>query len=264
MISRCLILLLISYESLAQTYVGPNYQAMGFTGAALEGIYSLTANPAGLVGVEHPTGSINYQHHFFSPDVTTQAALLGLPTRYGVFGLMLNRFGLKSAYRDVKAGFSLAKHLGPRFALGLSANYHQLRIPSYLNVSSITVDVGMQYRLPKNAIIGLQYTNVGSASYEPGVYGIIPAYVKAGISYPFSAVIVVAEMVYRLTHTLGGHVGMEYAIGDLLYLRGGLSVNPLQQHAGFGLRWQHVTLHTATTFHPRLGATPQIGLCYAF
>ncbi|PPL04220.1 hypothetical protein [Parapedobacter indicus] len=265
MIGRCLLLLLISCESLAQTYIGPNYQAMGSTGTALEGIYSLTANPAGLVGVERPTASVNHQHHFFSNDVTTQAALLGVPTHLGSFGLALNRFGLKAAYNDLKASFSFAKRLGPQLALGLSTSYHQLHIPSYINVSALSVDVGMQYRFPKGIMIGMQYTNVGKATYRQAVYGTIPAYVKAGISYPWPQVVVAAEMEYRLTHhALDGHFGVEYTIADLLSLRGGVSVNPLQQHAGFGLRWQHFILDAAATFHPRLGTTPQIGISYAF
>lgn len=264
MIGRCFLLLLISYESLAQTYVGPNYQAMGSTGTALEGIYSLTANPAGLVGVERLTASVNYQHHFFSPDVTTQAALLGLPTRLGVFGLALCRYGLKGVYSDTEAGFSFGRRFGPQFSAGLSVNYHQLHIPAYLNVSSLSMDVGMQYRFRKGGAIGLQYTNVGQATYGLEVYGAIPAYLKAGISYPLPGIMAVAELVYRLTNTLGGHFGVEYNIGDLVYLRGGLSVNPLQRYAGFGLRWQHFMFDAAATFHPRLGTTPQIGLCYAF
>jgi len=237
---------------------------MGSTGTALEGIYSLTANPAGLVGVERLTASINYQHHFLSQDVTTQAALLGVSTRLGSFGLALNRFGLKAAYNDLKAGFTFAKRLSSRIALGLSASYHELRIPSYINVSALSVDVGMQYRFPEGVMIGMQYTNVGTAAYGQEVYGTIPAYVKVGISRPWPQVMVTAEMVYHLIHRLGGHFGVEYNIGDLVYLRGGMSVNPLQQHAGFGLRWQHFTFDAAATFHPQLGTTPQIGLCYAF
>ena len=86
MVGRCLILLLISCESLAQTYIGPNYQAMGHAGTALEGIYSLTANPAGLTGLDRIAASVGYQHHFFTTDITTQAALLGVPTRLGTWG----------------------------------------------------------------------------------------------------------------------------------------------------------------------------------
>lgn len=237
---------------------------MGSTGAALEGIYSLTANPAGLVGVECLTASVNYQHHFFSEDVTTQAALLGIPTRLGTFGLALNRFGLKAAYNDLKAGFSFAKRLGPRIALGLTASYHQLHIPSYINVSALSVDVGMHYRFPDGIVIGMQYTNVGKATYRQEVYGAIPAYAKMGIRYPWPRVMIAAELVYRFIHRLGGNFGVEYNVGDLVYLRGGVSVNPLQRHAGFGLRWQHFTFDAAATFHPQLGTTPQIGLCYAF
>src|SRR5690606_18647328 len=203
--------------------------------------------------------------YFFSDDVTTQAALLGVPTRLGCFGLALNRFGLKAAYSDLKASVAFAKRLGPQLALGLSASYHQLHIPSYINVSALSVDVGMQYRFPKGPMIGLQYTNVGKATYRQAVYGTIPAYVKVGVSYPWPQLVVTAEMEYRLTHhVLGGNFGVEYTIADLLYLRGGVSVNPLRQHAGFGLRWQHFTLDAAATFHPRLGIAPQIGLCYAF
>lgn len=257
-------LLLISCESLAQTYVGPNYQALGSTGIALEGIYSLTANPAGLVGVERFTASVNYQHHFFMDDVSTQVALLGMPTRLGTFGLALSRFGLKAAYNELKAGFTYAKRLNPQIALGLSARYHQLYIPAYLYAAALSVDVGMQYRFPQGATIGVQYANVGNTTYGFAIQGTIPSYLKAGISYPWPHLMVTADVVYQLARQMGGNIGIEYDIGRLLFLRGGISVNPLQQHAGFGLQWPHFTFDTAVTFHSQLGVTPQIGLCYGF
>jgi len=264
MIGRCLILLLISCESLAQAYVGPNYQAIGSTGAALQGINSLTANPAGLVGVKSFTAGVYYQPYFFSDEVSTQTAVLGVPTRLGCFGVVLNRFGLKTAYSDSKIGFSFAKRLSPQIALGLLANYHQLYIPSYANETALSVDVGMQYSFPQGAMIGLQYSNVGNTNYGQVVYGTIPAHLAAGVSYPWLHVLATAEMVYRFAEGIGGNFGVEYNIGDLVFLRGGISINPFQQHAGFGLCWPHFIFDTAVTFHPYLGATPQIGLCYAF
>ncbi|SEL83327.1 hypothetical protein [Parapedobacter koreensis] len=264
MIGRCLILLLISYESLAQTYVGPNYQAMGFTGTALKGIYSLTANPAGLVGLERLTASVNYQHHFFTTDITTRAALLGIPTRLGVFGLAANRYGLKAAYDDTKVGFSFAKRFGSQFSIGLSTNYHQLFIPNYLSTFSLSVDLGVQYYFEQGATIGLQYTNLNKATYGMDVYGTIPSFIRFGASYPWAGVMVTADAVYRLEGTVAGNFGIAYHVGDILSLRGGLSTNPLQQHAGFGVNWQRFTMDAAATFHPRLGTSPQIGLSYAF
>ncbi|WP_257669882.1 hypothetical protein [Parapedobacter tibetensis] len=264
MIGRCLILLLISYDSLAQTYLGPRFEAMGYTGAALQGIYSLTANPAGLTGIEYLTANISYQHHFLTTDITSQSALLGVPTRLGIFGLAANRYGLKEAYDETKVGFSFAKQFGTRFSVGMSAGYHQLFIPNYLSVSSLSVDMGLQYHFERGATIGFQYTNIGNADYGQDIYGIIPTYIRIGGSYPLAQVIVSSDVVYRLERSLGGHFGIEYRIANLVCLRGGLSINPMQQHAGFGIYWQRFMFDAAATFHPRLGTSPQIGLCYAF
>ncbi|HWL00026.1 MAG TPA: hypothetical protein VNQ55_08765, partial [Parapedobacter sp.] len=132
MIGRCLLLLLISCESFAQTYVGPSHQAMGETGTALEGIYSLTANPAGLAGLNRIAVHLGYQHHFFSSDITTQAALLGVPTRLGTWGAAVRRYGIDGAYHDTKSGIAFARRFGPHLSAGMSACYHQLYIPNYL------------------------------------------------------------------------------------------------------------------------------------
>ncbi|MFC3197957.1 hypothetical protein ACFOET_10060 [Parapedobacter deserti] len=264
MVGRCLILLLISYESIAQTYLGPRFQAMGNTGAALQGIYSLAVNPAGLSALERPTVSLDYQHHFFATDITTQSAMLGVPTRLGTFGLAVRQYGLKGAFDDIKAGFSFAKQLAPYFILGMSASFHQLYVPNYLSTSALSVDVGMQYLFGEGAIVGLQYANVGKADYGSDAYGTIPAYLRIGVSYPLVAVLVSADVVYRAVGSLGGHLGIEYRLGEVLHLRGGLSVNPMERHAGFGFHWQRLTFNTAASFHSRLGTSPQIGLCYAF
>ncbi len=263
MIGRCLILLLISYESVAQTYVGPNLQAMGHTGTALEGIYSLTANPAGLAGLTHIAITVNDQRHFFTPDITTQAALLGMPTRPGTWGLLVRRYGMGGAYHDTKAGLAFARRFGPRLSAGMLASYHQLYIPKYLSVYSFTVDMGIQYHFERGSTIGLQYTNVGAADYGATVYGTIPSLIKVGFSYPLAAVTLAADLAYRFEDSLSGHLGVAYWLGDIVCLRGGLSVNPMQQHAGFGFRWQRFMFDTAATFHPQLGVSPQIGVGYA-
>ncbi|MGV3764215.1 hypothetical protein [Parapedobacter sp.] len=264
MVGRCLLLLLISYESFAQTYVGPSQQAMGQAGTALEGIYSITANPAGLAGLEHIALSIGYQRHFFSADITTEAALLGIPTALGTWGLVVRRYGMERAYQDTKAGFTFARRFGPRISLGMSASYHQLYIPNYLSVYSFAVDMGAQYHFEQGSAIGFQYTNVGNADYGTAVYGTIPSLLKFGFSYPLAMVTLAADLAYRFGDGLSGHLGIAYWIGDILCLRGGLSINPMQQHAGFGFRWRRFMFDVAATSHPRLGVSPQIGVGYAF
>ena len=237
---------------------------MGQAGTALEGIYSITANPAGLAGLEDIAMSVGYEHHFFTTDITTQAALLGIPTRLGTWGMVVRRYGMDGAYHDTQAGFAYARRFGPHLSAGMSASYHQLYIPKYLSVYSFAVDMGVQYHFEQGSTLGLQYTNVGDADYGATVYGTIPSFVKVGFSYPLAMVTLAADLAYRFEHSLSGHLGIAYWIGDVLCLRGGLSVNPMQQHAGFGFRWQQFVFDAAATFHPRLGMSPQIGVGYAF
>src|SRR3546814_20582292 len=106
---------------------------MGQAGTALEGIYSITANPAGLAGLEDIAIRVGYQHHFFTTDITTQAALLGVPTRLGTWGLVVRRYGMDGAYHDTKVGFAFARRFGPHLPVGMSAGYHQLYLPNYTN-----------------------------------------------------------------------------------------------------------------------------------
>jgi len=237
---------------------------MGNTGTALQGIYSLTANPAGLVGLECPVINLGYQYHFLTADISSQTALLGLPTKLGVFGLAVHRYGLHGAYDDTKAGLSFAKRFGPRFSVGLSTSYHQLFIPAYLHATALSVDMGLQYRFEHGPTIGFQYVNIGEVDYGDEVSGDIPTFLRIGASYPLGQVVITADGVYRLVHSLGGRMGLEYSVGDLLCLRGGLGVNPLQQHVGFGIHWQRLVFDVAATFHPRLGTSPQIGVSYVF
>src|SRR5690606_10715466 len=147
---------------------------------------------------------------------------------------------------------------------GMSASYHQLYIPKYLSAYAFAADIGAQYHFAQGSIIGLQYSNVGNAGYGAAVSGAIPSFVKAGFSYPLAMVTLAADLAYRFKNSLSGHLGIAYWIGDVLCLRGGLSINPMQQHAGFGFRWQQFVFDTAATFHPRLGVSPQIALGYAF
>lgn len=263
MIGRCLILLLISANAYAQTYTGARYQAMGATGTALQEIYSLTANPAGLTALVRTTAHIAHQYHFLSAEITSQTALLGIPTRLGSFGLAAHRYGLQGTYDEIRAGFAYAKRFGRELSLAVRINVHQLGISDYGTTRTFSADMGLQYHTPQGLIIGLHYQNVGGLNYDDG-YGTIPSSVRLGASYRLDKVTVTSDVVYDRFHATNAHLGLEYAIISSLLLRGGLSVHPLQQHAGFGLAWGRMIVDVTATFQHYLGMSPQIGISYAF
>lgn len=263
MIGRCVILLLISAKAYTQTYTGTRHQAMGGTGTALQEIYSLVANPAGLTGLERVTVNVAHQYHFFSTEITSQTALLGIPTSLGTFGLVANWYGLESAYKETYAGFAYAKRFGPAFSAAASIGTYQLRVPNYGVHHAFSADMGLQYQLNSGLIVGFHYSNMGNIAYNH-VYGDIPSRIRIGGSYRLGTVTVTSDAVYRIGQSVDSRMGIEYALAEPLLLRGGLSLNPFQQHTGFGVVWKRMLFDVAATFHPRLGMSPQIGVGYVF
>lgn len=261
----CLWCLLWVSTAHAQHGVGGRYLAMGNTGTALGGIHSLTANQAGLVEMDGGGVGIFYQNHFFDAAIHSQAVMLALPTRVGVFGAVANRYALAGAFSETKAGFAYSRLFGPRIAVAMAFHYHQLRIPSYGGSTAFSAEVGMQYRSASSLIVGVHYANPGKLGYGADVFSVVPSVIRAGASYRFADVVTVSgDIAYLLDDRLDGRMGLEYRLIPWLCFRGGLSTAPMQQYAGFGLAWEQLATDFSMVFHPRLGMSPQVAVVYAF
>lgn len=249
----------------AQHVAGGRYLAMGNTGTALGGINSLTANQAGLAGMDDASVGVFYQSHFFDVAIHSQAIMLAVPTRLGVFGAVANRYALTGAFSEIKAGFAYSRLFGPRIAVAMAFHYHQLRIPNYGGSTAFSADIGMQYRVSPHLAVGVHYANPGKLGYGTEAFSVVSSVIRAGASYRFADVVTVSgDIAYLLDDRLDPRLGIEYHLVPWLCLRGGLSVNPMQQYAGFGVVWEQLTIDFSTVFHPRLGMSPQIALAYAF
>lgn len=249
----------------AQTVTGGRFLAMGNTGAALEGVYSLNVNQAGISGLQRPTVALLYQNHFFNTDIHTQAAMLGVPTRLGVFGVAANRYALTGAYTETRVGFVYGRRFGKDFAVALGFNYHQLRIPNYGGSVAMSVDIGLQYRVTQQMIVGVHYANLGDLGYDTDAFSIVPSVVRGGATYDFADVVSIsADMVYHLDDRLDTRVGLEYRLAEWFCFRGGISLNPMQQYVGFGVQRDQIMVDLTAAFHGRLGMSPQISVAYAF
>lgn len=257
--------LLSTVTAYAQHGTGGRYLAMGNTGTALGGIHSLTANQAGLVEMDANSVGVFYQNHFFDAAIHSQAVMLALPTRVGVFGAVANRYALTGAFSETKAGFAYSRLFGPRIAVAMAFHYHQLRIPKYGGSTAFSADVGMQYRAASNLTLGVHYANPGKLGYGSEAFSVVPSVMRAGASYQFADVVTVsADIAYLLDDRVDTRMGLEYRLIPWLCFRGGLSTNPMQQYAGFGLAWEQLVADFSMVFHPRLGMSTQIAIAYAF
>lgn len=258
------ILTLFPFLVNAQNNPGPRITALGSTGVALQDIWSLQSNQAGLAVIQHAKISGAFEKKYFSDELSNQSAVIAFPFGKNVFGLSIQNYGF-SAYNEQRIGLAYAKRFGDAVFAALNFNYHQLKIQHYGNAKTFSVEGGIQYKPNPRLCIGTHITNPTQSAYSNDVNATIPINIEFGVSYNFSSkVLLNTGIIKTLNYEADFKAGLEYNLLDWMALRGGVSVNPFRQYAGFGLNYQKFSFDFASASHPNLGYTPQVALSYEF
>lgn len=255
---------LLNLELKAQENYGPKITALGNAGVAIQDVWSAKKNQAGLAGITKPTISAGYENRFGVKELSTQSAVFALPIKSYTIGAAFQSYGVDS-YNEVKTGLSFAKSFGPNLFLAVGVNYHQINITNYGNANSLSVDVGVQYKVLPKLWIASHIANPNQSKYSDITDQIIPAHIQFGANYIFSdQLLITSEIEKVLDSGADFKTGIEYKLVKFVALRGGISVNPFKQFAGFGVNYQKVVIDFAVASHPVLGYSPQISLGYEF
>lgn len=244
--------------------LGPRITALGNTGVALRDIWSLQANQAGLVFLQNPTASISYRNSYLNPELSTQSAVISYPVGPNVLGLSFQNYGF-SAYSEQKAGFAYARRFGRNVSAAINFNLHQVKIPQYGNAQSYSAEVGLQYSVTKDLTFGTHISNPSRSGFSTEVDAVIPVSLEFGAAYRLSdKVLLNSGFIKTLNSVTDFRAGLEYSVVNWMAFRGGLSVNPFRQFAGFGCQFSEFKIDAAASSHPYLGFSPQIALGYEF
>lgn len=264
MIRIGLIILLLQTPLYAQNYPGPRSSALGSASMALQGSWSIQQNSAGISTLERPVLAFSYEQHFLDPELSSQSALLVLPINKHVLGLSFRRYGF-SEYAEQSAGFAYARSFSGTLSLAIALRLHQIHINQYGNASALSLDAGMQFRLTERIMIGSFISNPGRSGYSNSPASNVPVGMSLGISYFFSdKVLVLTDLEKVLGRAMDLKFGLEYKPVKEYALRGGVSVNPYKQYAGFGFNFKGIVIDAAIISHPSLGISPNLGLSYEF
>jgi len=254
--------------------IGARSAAMGNASTMLSDLWAVHHNQAGLAGLTSPVAGIHYENRFSLQELSLQAAAFALPLAgdgHSVIGLSVVSFGY-SAYSDMKVGLAFGKQLGDKYSVGLQLDYLQTSIGNeYGRKGAVAAEVGLQAEVIDNLTMGVHIFNPTRAKLLE--YNIqeeveterIPTIMRFGMNYAFSEKVSVSleteKDVYFKAIFKGG---IEYHPIDILYLRGGLSSDPVYNAFGFGLDINSFRLDFAASKHQVLGYTSQISLVYKF
>lgn len=248
-----------------QSHLGARLTAMGKNGNTVTDVWCTQANPAGISDLAAPILALDYTKYLFAPELSRQAVALAVPIRKNYLGFGFDRYGINE-YNEIKAGFTITKKFGERLSIGLKGNYHQLKISNYGTSTAFSIDVGAHYKFNEQVLFGLYITNPAQQKFSSkAINSTPPTTAYLGLSYFVSNKVLIATNLAKTLKTpLDFTIGIDYQLIDLLSLRGGLTVKPFKQYAGFGLNYSKLMLDVAVESDPHLGYSPQITLGYAF
>lgn len=265
-LSRVLLQLLLCVTLNAQTFNAAPYLAMGNTGIAQESVFSIANNPAGISRVTKPHLGLAYQSHFLSTEVQSQAVFAVLPFASShAVGLSVNRYGLKEVSTSLTLRAAYTKCFGNSISTSVSVNYHRYYVRNYHNDQTISLDLGFQYYWGENLIIGALARNATSAMFQDETLEYIPEEYALGFSYQLSEQLQVSsDIYYDIREHLNFRGGFAFWFDPRLVIRGGAASRPTQYFVGVGLLVQQIQFDIASSFHPRLGTSPQLAVSYGF
>ncbi|HEY0054745.1 MAG TPA: hypothetical protein VGB63_05270 [Pedobacter sp.] len=244
--------------------LGPRITAMGNTGVALQDVWSLQSNQAGVSEIKNFTASACYQNSYLNQELSTQSAVVAYSTGRNILGISFQNYGF-SAYSEQKIGFTYAKRFGDALSAALNFNVHQVKILQYGSARTISVEGGLQYRFDKRITIGTHFSNPNRSGFNAEVNTTIPVVLEFGASYLLSNKILLnSGFIKALNSEADFRCGMEYSFIDAVAIRGGLGLNPFRQFAGIGYQLKDLKVDAGASTHPQLGVSPQIALSYEF
>ena len=266
MVWRIVILLLLSPSLNAQIFNAAPLLAMGNTGIAQQSVFNITNNPAGISGLERPHLGLAYQNHYLSTEIQSQAAFAVLPFGNShAVGISANSYGLKDVSNLLTLRGAYAKRFGQSFSSSAAVNYHRFYVRNYHSDQTISLDLGFQYYWDKKLTFGTFARNVTSSMFQEDTQEYIPEEYAVGFSYQLSEQLQVSsDVYYDIREQFNFRGGFAYWFDPRLVIRGGAASHPTQYFGGIGVLVQKIQIDIASSFHPRLGTSPQLAVSYEF
>lgn len=265
LIALALIALSPAYAGGEHEPAGARFAGMAYSGLTLSDVWSMRMNPAGLAGLDKPMAGVFYQSHYLSNDLAQQGLAVAIPLGKGTVGVTGDRFGY-SLYNESKVSAAYAMRFGEGLRVGVQFDYLSVRLgENYGNANVLTGEVGLQAKLTDALWVGAHVYNPFRAKLGGPYDERVPTFVRAGFGYTFSPkLLMTIEAEKDIDRKERFRFGAEYHPNKVLYLRTGISTGAVQGHFGAGVVLNKLQINLAVSVRSQLGATPIIGINYAF
>lgn len=262
-----ILFLSISTNLLSQNYpVGACAAGMGNSYLVIPSVWSSYHNQAGLDYLENITFGAYFENWFGVKELGLKSAALAVPTKTGTFGLDFSYFGYDK-FNEMKMGLAYSKQFAEIISIGIQLDYFNIhQDESYGNVGVPVAEIGILAEPIDKLFIGAHLFNPWRAQIAEYQNEKMPTVFKIGLGYYFTEKVVMtveAEKDLEIAKPIFKS-GIEYNFISDLYLRGGISTNPVTTAFGIGYQLKGIGLDIAFKHHEILGYNAGVSMFYAF
>ncbi|MCH8556694.1 MAG: hypothetical protein LAT84_02675 [Balneolia bacterium] len=246
----------------AQLTLGARGASMGQAVTALQtDSWSVFSNPAMLPSSGNAASFYGIRNYGFSE--LTDVALSGhYAHAFGTSGIGLHTYG-DDLFRESRfRAAHMYEYSGIR--VGLITNYTHVSIENYGSAGTLTLDAGIAYSIIEGLWVGARATNmnrgqIGEAREE------LPRELAVGVAYTLSdRATVSSDVVKDARFPMAYRGGLEVRIFEELYLRGGITTEPLTYSVGMGYNHSSFGVNIVAQQHYVLGWSPGLDFSVNF
>ena len=248
-----------------RNHAGGRAAAMGGTAVAMMDFWSLRNNQAGLAWLTSGTAGFAFENRFLLADLMTEEAGIAIPFKPGTLGVSIKRYG-NSLYNELNGGLAFARKFGKHFGAGLEFDYLRLHLAGeYGDKNLITCQIGIIFQPVKKITVGVHIVNPYPVKTAVNPPEYLPASINLGIAWQFSDEFLAAiEAEKELLNLPVFRAGAEYHFTKPLFVRIGISTNPMSFTFGFGVESGKIKIDFASGYHQLLGFSPSGSVVYLF
>jgi len=246
--------------------IGGRSAAIGNASVTLTDFWSVHNNQAAMAYYKKIAAGVYYENRFLMKETGLKCLSVVIPVKKaGVFGFNVSNYGF-SLYNESKFGLAYAMAFSKSISAGIQLDYIHTHIgDNYGNKGLLTFEAGLRAKIIKDLVLAVHVFNPANLRLRPNDKERIPLIYKIGLSYTFTEKALIAVEVEKdMNFKPVFKVGAEYKVAKPVYLRIGISTNPMLYSFGAGFEFYKFKLDISASRHPQLGFSPQGSLIYEF
>lgn len=225
--------------------------------------WSIFNNVGGISGVDGGTVFFGYDRYPSLEGFDRAAAGIVQYIGIGHLGISAFKFG-DELYSEQVASAAFGNKIG-FVRLGFKVNYYQMRIDEFGTATSLYFDFGGVVELIPTLSFAAHISNFTAATLDNAEESPLPVVMKVGLSYsPVDQLHVNLDVVKDVEHEANVKAGLEYLLGQTLYLRTGLNTKPFQGFFGAGFKFNRFKIDYAINSHDLIGPSHQASISFNY